>query len=99
MEEKLREEFTEKISDDFECRFVKMEERRVYESDRIQQLEKEFKLMLGVDIEIEEMVRVKIVYEYKGQYGSDKTHYDDWEEESESVIMYKTDGLWYMSIF
>ena len=99
LEEKLQEEFSEHTSDDFECRFVKMEERRTYDSDRIQQLEKEFKLMLGIDIDVEELVRVKIVYEYKGQYGSNTEHYDDWEENSDSLYMYKVDGLWYVSIF
>ena len=98
-EEILKSDFFARISDDFECRYLRVEDRRTYDEDDIEDLEDEFKRYLNKEINIEEMQRVRVYFEYKGQYGSDSTHYDDWKEKGDTFTLYKVDGLWYLSIF
>jgi len=95
----LEQEFSEKMSADFECKYLRMEERKTYDEDKIRSLESEFKTYLDVNIDIEEMVRVRVYFQYKGQRESDEEYSTDWEEESDTITLYKTDGLWYISMF
>ena len=76
-----------------EIRNLKTEVRRTYEQDDIDELRAEFKKNFGTEIEIPEAQRIRISFEIKGTFDGDS--YPDWEEESNTVTIYKYDGKWY----
>ncbi len=76
-----------------EVRNIHSEVRRTYDEDELRKLEKEFQLNFGSDIHLEEAQRIKVIFEVKGTFEGDL--YEDWEEENNSVTVYKYEGKWY----
>ena len=97
IEDKLSYEFYEDTSKDVQFRYISYEMKKSYKSDRISRTESEYKQNLNVDIKIEEMVRIRITYEYKGQYQSDE-YQSDWYEDHDNLTLIKINGKWYISM-
>ena len=97
IEDKLSYEFYEDTSKDVQFRYISYEMKKSYNSDRISRTESEYKQNLNADIKIEEMVRIKITYEYKGQFQSDE-YQSDWYEDHDNLTLIKINGKWYIAM-
>ena len=97
IEDKLSYEFYEDTSKDVQFRYISYEMKKSYNSDRISRTESEYKQNLNVDIKIEEMVRIRITFEYKGQFQSDE-YQSDWYEDHDNLTLIKINGKWYISM-
>ena len=79
---------------DAEVRNIKTEVRSTYDQYDINDLEAKFSNHFNADIDIEEAKKIKIYFEVKGVFDGDV--YDDWEEDYNTVTIYKYDGKWYV---
>ena len=92
LEDVLKNKYMESVDADIECKFEKIEDRRTYDSEDIEELEKEFMTNVDIDMEIEEAAKIRIYYQYKTGDS------DEWEDDTDNLTVYKVDGKWYVSI-
>ena len=81
------------VEDDTQIRNLTTEVVRKAEKSEIEESEEYIKAVLGTKVDIEEIVRVKVRFEYKGGQGY---YSEKWYDESERFDVYKTDGKWYV---
>ncbi len=87
--------FDKEFGANTEYRYVRSEDRRQYDLDRIEELEDDILNEIGVKIKIEEAFRVRIYFETKDS-GNSSFREDEWDEDHENVEVYKVDGKWYI---
>ena len=96
-EDMLSAEMNSRFSADFEARYLRMEQNKTYDAEDIRGTELDYKEKFNVEIKIEEMVRVKIYFEYKGQGPGDE-YKAGWTEDDNRMVMLKIDGKWYLAL-